>query len=70
MSTTRALAAAALLALALAAVFVPSAAASPDNVYVCVIGVKEGCPAGHLAEVHVKGHMVYVPDPCYTTQCF
>jgi hypothetical protein len=59
--------AACLVALAFAAA---PAAASPDNVHVCAYGVKDGCPAGHVAEVHAKGHMAYVPDPCYTTQCF
>jgi hypothetical protein len=71
MAIARILVAACLLALAFAAT-VPAASASPDNVYVCVIGYKGGCQPydGHLAEVHVKNHEVDVPDPCYTTQCF
>ncbi|HUR64525.1 MAG TPA: hypothetical protein VM241_08605 [Candidatus Thermoplasmatota archaeon] len=49
----------------------PTAAASPDNVWVCVIGVATCQPYdGHLAGVGVKGHVIWVPDPCYTTACF
>jgi hypothetical protein len=70
MSTTRILIAAALLALACAAL--APASASPDNVWVCVVGVGGGCQPydGHLAGVGVKGHVIWVPDPCYTTACF
>ncbi|MEA3203151.1 MAG: hypothetical protein QOI63_826 [Thermoplasmata archaeon] len=74
MRTHRVALTAGLLALALLALTpaVAPAAASPDNVWVCVIGVKGGCQPydGHLAEVHVKNHEVDVPDPCYTTACF
>ncbi|MES2154208.1 MAG: hypothetical protein V4510_03650 [bacterium] len=52
-----------------AATLAPMASAQPDNVYVCAYGVNGGCEPGHIAEVHVKGHVVYVPDPCYTTAC-
>ena len=70
MATARLLIAAALIALAFASL--PAASASPDDVYVCAIGVHGGCQPydGHLAEVHVKNHEVDVPDPCYTTACF
>lgn len=71
MSIARAVLIASLLTVAFVAVSpaLAPAAAQPDNVYVCVIGVADGCPPGHLAEIHVKGNEVDVPDPCYTTSC-
>jgi hypothetical protein len=49
----------------------PAASASPDNVWVCVVGVATCQPYdGHLAGVGIKGHVIWVPDPCYTTACF
>lgn len=69
MRTARALALTGLVILTAIALS-PTASAQPDNVWVCAYGVNDGCPPGHIAEVHVKDHVVYVPDPCYTTQCF
>lgn len=69
MAQTRVVLTFALLALTCLALATAPAEASPDNVYVCVIGVN-GCAPGNLAEVHVKGQEVDVPDPCYTTACF
>lgn len=69
MTITRALVLTGLLILT-AAAFTSTASAQPDNVYVCAYGVNGGCEnSGHIAEVHVKNHVVYVPDPCYTTSC-
>ncbi len=69
MTTPRTLVLTGLVILTVAAL-APTASASPDNVYVCAYGVNGGCDnEGHIAEVHVKNHVVYVPDPCYTTSC-